>query len=91
VESLGAIRQLYNYTPVSSSIRVAETLDGPWTQVLVDTPVTASDSTFSFETASARYVELTMTGTTASGLANLLALLRETPSSGFREALDGAA
>ena len=75
VESIGAVRQLYGaYMPLSSSISVGETLGGPWTQVLVDTPVTASDSTSSFDKASARYVELTMKGTPALGFVNLLEL-----------------
>jgi cysteine-rich repeat protein len=80
VESIGAVRQIYVYPPVSSSIRVAETLAGPWMQVLVDTPAVGGESTTSFDETSARYVELTMKGTPAAGFANL-AELQVFPSS----------
>ena len=76
VQSLGAVRQFYygNLWPISSSIRVAPTLLGPWTQVLQDGPVTTSDSTSSFAAVSARYVELTMKGTPAIGFVDLIEL-----------------
>jgi hypothetical protein len=75
VQPLGAIRQIYHYVPVSSSLRVAETLGGPWAQVLADTPVSQTgDSTVSFDKVSARCVELTMSGTTSSALGTLLEL-----------------
>jgi hypothetical protein len=79
VELIGAIRQIYTYLPVSSSVRIAETLAGPWTQVLADTPVTVGEVNTSFDKVSARYVELTIKGTTV-GLA-ILAELQVFPSS----------
>ena len=80
VQSIGAVRQYYWTGPTSSSMRIAETLSGPWKQVLDDTPITPrpytlSDTTISFEATSARYVELTMKGTPAGGLAGLQELM----------------
>ena len=75
VQSIGGVRQLYgNYWPLSTSLRVAPTSTGPWTQVLADTALPVNDLTSSFAPISARYVELTMKGTTSVAFVNLLEL-----------------
>jgi len=75
VQSVGAIRQLYgNYWPLSTSLRVAQSLAGPWTQAMADTAVTSNDFTSSFAGVPVRYVELTMKGTTSVAFVNLLEL-----------------
>jgi hypothetical protein len=81
-QTLGAIRQYYwpTYNPVSTSIRVAQSSSGPWTQVLADTAVTAYDFTSSFAAIPARYIELTMKGTTSNS-AGILIEMQAFPSS----------
>jgi hypothetical protein len=59
---------------VSYGLRVAET-PGLWTQVFSSAPLTANDLTHSFDAVRARYLELTMTGTTASRIASVNELL----------------
>jgi hypothetical protein len=81
VQSLGAIRELYaNAPPLSTSLRVAQSPSGPWTTVHPDTPVVVvpsiwPDFTTSFDAVSARYVELTMKGTTSVAAVNLTELI----------------
>jgi cysteine-rich repeat protein len=88
VQSIGAIRQYYSLSPSSVTIRAADTL-GNW-QDLSAPPVTVGDSTFSFAPVSARYVELTMKGTSV-GFVTLFELqifpssaTNPAPSSGSR-------
>src|SRR6185369_3038117 len=81
IQSLGAIREMYgNAPPLSTSVRIAPTLAGPWTTVHADAAVVVvpsilPDFTTSFDAVSARYVELTMKGTTAVSAVNLIELL----------------
>src|SRR6185369_8853053 len=87
LQSLGALREVYaNAPPVSSTLRVAQTLAGPWTTVRNDLPVVVPSSTYpdyttSFDAISARYVELTMKGTTVASLVNLVELIAYPSSS----------
>jgi len=72
VESLGAIRELYqNAPPLSTSLRVSQNSTGPWTTVRNDLPVTSQDITTSFDALSVRYIEHTMKGTTDWRIVNL--------------------
>jgi len=76
LEPVGAIRQLYGgQLPLSTAVRVAQSLTGTWTEVQASTPTPGSDFTATFAAVSARYVELTMTGTTSAGFASLLELM----------------
>jgi cysteine-rich repeat protein len=76
VRSLGAIREMYGNAPaLRSSLRVAQSLAGPWTTVLDDAPITINDFTTSFDAVSARYIELTMKGTSSVAAVNLVELV----------------
>jgi len=76
VQSLGAIRELYaNGPPDTSSLRVAQSLAGPWTTLRSNMPITDSAATTSFDALSVRYIELTMKGMTTFGVVNLVELV----------------
>jgi hypothetical protein len=87
VQSLGGLREVYaNAPPVSSTLRVAQTSTGPWTTVRNDLPVIVPpglypDYTTSFDAIPARYIELTMKGTTVASLVNLVELIAYPSSS----------
>lgn len=76
VQSIGAVRQLYgNYPPLSFSVRTAQSLSGPWTQLATNTAFTSNDVITSFDAVSARYVEFAVKGSTSVAFVNLLELM----------------
>jgi cysteine-rich repeat protein len=68
-ETLGAIFAGFGGLPVAYSLRAAQT-PGVWTQVIPDRPI-GTNTIASFDPVTARYLELTMRGTTGARIVNL--------------------